>query len=120
MSHGGRLYPVKQSNNRRGLLHWLNLRGIGGLKTGKDQDDKPNGGLCPIYAPRSAPVSEPSFGAKCKSDDGRGSVLFLFFRRQNLEHHLIVVQVHVDLALSQLQFHSLNEPRCCDSENLPI
>src|SRR5262249_8809995 len=35
-------------------------------------------------------------------------------------HHLIVVQVHVDLALSQLQFHSLYEPRCCDSENLPI
>jgi len=23
------------------LLQWLNLRGIGGLKTGKDQDDKP-------------------------------------------------------------------------------
>src|SRR5262249_28994742 len=44
--------PVKQTSNRRGLLQWLNLRGIGGLKTGKDQDDKPRGDcLCPIYAP---------------------------------------------------------------------
>src|SRR5262249_44159539 len=32
---------VQQRNIRRGLLQWLNLRGIGGLKTGKDQDDKP-------------------------------------------------------------------------------
>ena len=42
----------KQTNNRRGLLQWLNLRGIGGLKTGKDQDDKPTAGLSlSIYAP---------------------------------------------------------------------
>ena len=26
-------------------MQWLNLHGIGGLKTGKDQDDKPTGGL---------------------------------------------------------------------------
>ena len=37
------LDPVKQTNNRRGLLQWLNLRGVGGLKTGKDLDDKLNG-----------------------------------------------------------------------------
>ena len=29
------VHPVKQTNNRRGLLQWLNLRGIGGLKTRK-------------------------------------------------------------------------------------
>ena len=26
-------------------MQWLNLRGIGGLKTGKDQDDKPTGAV---------------------------------------------------------------------------
>jgi hypothetical protein len=35
-------------------------------------------------------------------------------------HHLMVVQVDVHLALSQLQFHSFYEPRCFDSENLQV
>ena len=32
----------------------------------------------------------------------------------------MVVQVDVDLSLSQLQFHSFYEPWCFDSENLPV
>ena len=35
-------------------------------------------------------------------------------------HHLMVVQVDVHLALSQLQFHSFYEPRCFDTENLQV
>ena len=50
----GHFDSVKQTNNRRGLLQWLNLRGIGGLKTGKDQDEQAKRGglsLPKIYAP---------------------------------------------------------------------
>ena len=34
-------------------MQWRNLRGIGGLKTGKDQDDKPTGELS--FAPYTLP-----------------------------------------------------------------
>jgi len=63
-------------------LQWLNLRGIGGLKTEKDQDDKPKRGdcLCHIRSLICA-CFRTVLGGKCKIDNDHGSVLFLFFRR---------------------------------------
>ena len=56
-------------------MQWLNLRGIGGLKTGKDQDGQANWGDSLCIRSLICPVSEPSFGGKWKSDNDRA----LFF-----------------------------------------